>query len=102
MSLCYRNGSSDEEYRVWLEPKDDGFLVNFTYGRHGWTLTTGTKTKAVTPWRRRPSGSTCALAMPATTSARTVRDSDSSRLPTSSTHKLGHHPRIQVAPGLHA
>lgn len=45
-TLYYRNGSSDKEYRVWIEPKDDGFVVNFAYGRRGSTLTTGTKTKA--------------------------------------------------------
>lgn len=44
-TLYYRNGSSDKEYRVWIEAKEDGFVVNFAYGRRGSTLTTGTKTK---------------------------------------------------------
>jgi bifunctional non-homologous end joining protein LigD len=45
-SLYYREGSSDKEYHVRLEPQGDGFVVNFTYGRRGSTLTTGTKTSA--------------------------------------------------------
>jgi len=45
-SLYYREGSSDKEYHVRLEPKDDGFVVNFAYGRRGSTLSTGTKTSA--------------------------------------------------------
>ena len=45
-SLYYREGSSDKEYHVRLEPKDNGFVVNFAYGRRGSTLTTGTKTSA--------------------------------------------------------
>lgn len=43
-SLYYRNGSSDKEYHAHLEAKDDGYIVNFAYGRRGTTLTTGTKT----------------------------------------------------------
>ena len=45
-SLYYREGSSDKEYHVRLEAKDNGFVVNFAYGRRGSTLTTGTKTSA--------------------------------------------------------
>lgn len=45
ISLYYCNGSSDKEYRVWIEATAAGFLVNFAYGRRGSTLTTGTKTK---------------------------------------------------------
>ena len=45
-SLYYREGSSDKEYHVRLEPKDNGFVVNFAYGRRGSTLSTGTKTSA--------------------------------------------------------
>jgi len=45
-SLYYREGSSDKEYHVRLEPKDDGFVVNIAYGRRGSTLSTGTKTSA--------------------------------------------------------
>lgn len=45
-SLYYREGSSDKEYHVRLEPKDSGFVVNIAYGRRGSTLSTGTKTSA--------------------------------------------------------
>mgnify|MGYP003337102598 CR=1 FL=1 len=45
-SLYYREGSSDKEYHVRLEPQGAGFVVNFAYGRRGSTLTTGTKTSA--------------------------------------------------------
>ena len=45
-SLYYREGSSDKEYHVRLEPKHDGFVVNIAYGRRGSTLSTGTKTSA--------------------------------------------------------
>ena len=45
-SLYYRQGSSDKEYHVRLEAKDDGFVVNIAYGRRGSTLSTGTKTSA--------------------------------------------------------
>lgn len=46
VSLYYSAGSSDKEYRVWTEVKDDGVVVHFAYGRRGAALTTGTKTKA--------------------------------------------------------
>ena len=45
-SLYYREGSSDKEYHVRLEPKDNGFVVNIAFGRRGSTLSTGTKTSA--------------------------------------------------------
>jgi predicted DNA-binding WGR domain protein len=44
MTLYYRNGSSDKEYRVWIEAKDDGWIVNYAWGRRGASLSTGTKT----------------------------------------------------------
>ena len=44
ISLYYREGSSDKEYHVRLEAKDDGHVVNFAYGRRGSALSTGTKT----------------------------------------------------------
>jgi bifunctional non-homologous end joining protein LigD len=44
VSLYFREGSSDKEYHVQLEPKGSGFVVNFQYGRRGSTLTSGTKT----------------------------------------------------------
>jgi bifunctional non-homologous end joining protein LigD len=43
-SLYYSEGSSDKEYHASIEPKGEGYLVNFAYGRRGNTLTTGTKT----------------------------------------------------------
>ena len=30
-SLYFRNGSSDKEYRGWIEAKEDGYVVNFAY-----------------------------------------------------------------------
>ena len=47
-TLYYREGSSDKVYHVRLEAhgSPDKFLVNFTYGRRGSTLQTGTKTVA--------------------------------------------------------
>ena len=46
VSLFYREGSSDKEYHAHIEPKGDGFVVNFAYGRRGSTLQTGTKTSS--------------------------------------------------------
>lgn len=46
-SLCYKEGSSDKVYHVWLRKSDaeDGkFVVDFAFGRRGSTLNTGTKT----------------------------------------------------------
>ena len=48
-SLYFREGSSDKEYRAAVEPKGDGFVVNFAYGRRGGTLNTGTKTPVPVP-----------------------------------------------------
>jgi bifunctional non-homologous end joining protein LigD len=45
-SLYFREGPSDKEYHAAIEPKDDGFIVTFSYGRRGSTLTVGTKTEA--------------------------------------------------------
>lgn len=45
-SLYYRQGSSDKEYHVRLEAKDDGYVVNTAFGRRGSTLSTGTKTSS--------------------------------------------------------
>ena len=45
-SLYFREGPSDKEYHAAIEPKDDGFIVTFAYGRRGNTLTVGTKTEA--------------------------------------------------------
>ena len=45
-SLYFRDGPSDKEYHASIEPKADGFIVTFAYGRRGNTLTVGTKTEA--------------------------------------------------------
>ena len=45
MTLYYKEGSTDKVYQVELLPKDDGYVVNFQYGRRGSTLTCGTKTQ---------------------------------------------------------
>ena len=44
ISLYYREGSSDKVYHANLDPKGDGWIVNFAFGRRGSTLQTGTKT----------------------------------------------------------
>jgi len=38
-SLYFREGPSDKEYHAAIEPKGDGFIVTFAYGRRGSTLT---------------------------------------------------------------
>ncbi|RYD24334.1 MAG: WGR domain-containing protein [Verrucomicrobiaceae bacterium] len=48
-SLHYREGSSDKVYHAAIEPKDDGYVVTFAYGRRGSTLATGTKTEQPVP-----------------------------------------------------
>jgi bifunctional non-homologous end joining protein LigD len=44
-SLYFRDGPSDKEYHAAIEPKGDGFIVTFAYGRRDNTLTVGTKTE---------------------------------------------------------
>ena len=44
ISLYYREGSSDKEYHIRLEAKENGYVVNTAFGRRGSTLSTGTKT----------------------------------------------------------
>jgi bifunctional non-homologous end joining protein LigD len=44
VTLYYRQGSSDKVYQASIEEKDEGFVVNFAFGRRGSTLQTGTKT----------------------------------------------------------
>jgi bifunctional non-homologous end joining protein LigD len=46
VSLYYREGSSDKEYHVRIEPKDSRYIVTVAYGRRGSTLSTGTKTNS--------------------------------------------------------
>jgi bifunctional non-homologous end joining protein LigD len=43
-SLYFREGNSDKEYHIAIEPRGEGYIVTFAYGRRGNTLTTGTKT----------------------------------------------------------
>jgi len=43
-SLHYREGNSDKEYHAAVEPRGEGYIVTFAYGRRGNTLTTGSKT----------------------------------------------------------
>jgi bifunctional non-homologous end joining protein LigD len=43
-SLHFREGNSDKEYHAAIEPEGEGYIVTFSYGRRGTTLTTGTKT----------------------------------------------------------
>lgn len=44
VTLYYREGSSDKIYQCAILPAGDRFVVNFSYGRRGSTLNTGTKT----------------------------------------------------------
>jgi len=44
VTLYFTNGSSDKEYRAWIEAAEGGYSVLFAYGRRGSALTTGTKT----------------------------------------------------------
>lgn len=44
VSLYLTEGSSDKEYHAQLDPKDNGWVVNFQYGRRGKALQSGTKT----------------------------------------------------------
>lgn len=43
-SLHFREGNSDKVYHAAIEPKGEGYLVTFAYGRRGNTLNTGSKT----------------------------------------------------------
>lgn len=43
-SLFFREGSSDKVYHAAIEPKGEGYIVSFSYGRRGSTLSTGAKT----------------------------------------------------------
>lgn len=46
VTLYCREGSSDKEYQLRLEPSGDGFVVNFAFGRRGSALKPGTKTQS--------------------------------------------------------
>jgi bifunctional non-homologous end joining protein LigD len=45
-TLYCTNGSSDKIYQAEIVPSDEGYAVNFAYGRRGSALKSGTKTKA--------------------------------------------------------
>ena len=49
ISLHYREGASDKVYQAAIEPKGDGYVVSFAYGRRGNTLNTGVKTDVPLP-----------------------------------------------------
>jgi bifunctional non-homologous end joining protein LigD len=49
VSLAYKDGGSDKVYHVQIEPKDNGYIVVFQYGRRGSTLNTGAKTANPVP-----------------------------------------------------
>jgi len=46
ITLYYREGTSDKIYQCSIESKGNLFVVNFAYGRRGYTLNTGTKTSS--------------------------------------------------------
>jgi bifunctional non-homologous end joining protein LigD len=48
-SLHYREGNSDKVYQAAVEPKGDGYIVTFAYGRRGNTLATGIKNDTPVP-----------------------------------------------------
>jgi bifunctional non-homologous end joining protein LigD len=45
IALFYREGSSDKEYHVHLKARDNGWVVEFQYGKRGSALRSGVKTK---------------------------------------------------------
>jgi bifunctional non-homologous end joining protein LigD len=46
ITLYYRQGSSDKVYQASIEPSGHKYVVNFSFGRRGSTLQSGTKTPA--------------------------------------------------------
>ncbi|MEP2774889.1 MAG: NERD domain-containing protein [Luteolibacter sp.] len=46
-SLHFREGNSDKEYHVAVEPEGGGYIVTYAYGRRGNPLTTGRKTQHI-------------------------------------------------------
>ncbi|MEY3898780.1 MAG: hypothetical protein RLZZ214_4302, partial [Verrucomicrobiota bacterium] len=48
-SLHFREGNSDKVYHAAVEPKGDGYIVTFAYGRRGNTLNTGIKNDTPVP-----------------------------------------------------
>jgi bifunctional non-homologous end joining protein LigD len=52
ISLRFKQGSADKVYNVALVERDEGFVVNFAYGRYGKSLKHGTKTAEPIPYDR--------------------------------------------------
>jgi bifunctional non-homologous end joining protein LigD len=50
ISLYFQEGTSDKEYHAQLESHDDGWTVNFQYGRRGSALQAGSKTSQPLPY----------------------------------------------------
>ena len=50
ISLYFQEGSSDKEYHAQLESHDEGWIVNFQYGRRGSALQAGSKTAQPLPY----------------------------------------------------
>ncbi|MES2658852.1 MAG: WGR domain-containing protein [Verrucomicrobiota bacterium] len=48
-SLHFREGSSDKVYQAAVEPRGDGYIVTYAYGRRGSTLNTGVKADVPLP-----------------------------------------------------
>jgi bifunctional non-homologous end joining protein LigD len=46
VELRYQEGNSDKVYKASVEEAEDGYVVNFAYGRRGSALNTGTKTQS--------------------------------------------------------
>ena len=46
ITLYFREGGSDKVYQARIEPDGELFRVNFSYGRRGSTMQTGTKTSS--------------------------------------------------------
>lgn len=46
ISLYFQSGGSDKVYHVQLEAREEGYVVNFQFGRRNGTLNSGTKTAA--------------------------------------------------------
>ena len=50
ITMFYTEGSSDKAYAARIEPKGEGWVVNFEYGRRGSSLKAGTKTPEPLPY----------------------------------------------------
>jgi bifunctional non-homologous end joining protein LigD len=46
ITLYYREGASDKVYQAGIVKMDGGYVVNFSYGRRGSTMSSGTKTQS--------------------------------------------------------